>query len=77
MIKLITLLAFLLIIAVIIWGVTPMYDKCYSDMEQEVYAAMGCCGGLSGGTRSTEYLSEQCIDCPHLVLPDFSKEEKK
>ena len=43
MIKLIVLLAFLLIIAVIIWAVTPEYEKCYSDREYEGYASMGCC----------------------------------
>ena len=67
MIKLIVLLAFLLIIAVIIWAVTPEYEKCYSDMEYEGYASMGCCGGLTGVTKSTDYLSEMCIGCPHYV----------
>ena len=37
-------------------------------MEYEGYAAMGCCGGLTGGTKSTDYLSETCCGCPHLVL---------
>ena len=68
MIKLIALLAFLLIIAVIVWAVTPEYEKCYSDREIEGNAAMGCCGGLTGGTKATEYLSETCCSCPHLVL---------
>ena len=68
MIKLIALLAFLLIIAVIIWAVTPEYEKCYSDREYEGYAAMGCYKGLTGGTKATDYLSETCRNCPHLVL---------
>ena len=68
MIKLIALFALLLIIALIIWGVTPDYEKCYSDMEYEGYASMGCCGGLTGGTKATDYLSETCCSCPHLVL---------
>ena len=68
MIKLIALLAFLLIIAVIILAVTPEYDKCYSDREREGYASMGCCRGLTGGTKTTDYLSETCCSCPHLVL---------
>ena len=68
MIKLIALFAFLLIIAVVIWGVTPDYEKCYSNMEYEGYASMDCCGGLTGGTKSTNYLSEMCCSCPHLVL---------
>lgn len=36
-------------------------------MEYEGYAAMGCCGGLTGGTKATDYLSEMCIGCPHYV----------
>ena len=68
MIKIIALLAFLLIIAVIILAVTPEYDKCYSDREHEGYASMGCCRGLTGGTKATDYLSEMCIGCPHLIL---------
>lgn len=68
MVRLIALLAFLLIIAVIIWAVTPEYEKCYSDMEYEGYAVMGCCGGLTGGTKATDYLSETCCSCPYLVL---------
>ena len=68
MIKLISLLVLLLIIALIVWGVTPDYEKCYSDMEYEGYASMGCCGGLTGGTKATDYLSETCRSCPYLVL---------
>ena len=67
MIKLIALFALLLIIAVIILAVTPEYDKCYSDREREGYASMGCCRGLTGGTKATDYLSEMCIGCPHYV----------
>ena len=44
------------------------HDKCYSDMEYEGKAAMGCCGGIAGGSKSTDYLSEICCDCPYLVL---------
>ena len=56
MIKLIALFALLLIIAVIVWGVTPEYEKCYSDREHEGYASMGCCGGLTGRIKATDYL---------------------
>ena len=82
MIKLIALFAFLLIlliIAVVIWALTPEYEKCYSDREYEGYASMGCCGGLTGGTKATDYLSETCCSCPHLVLGcnPIRKEEKK
>lgn len=44
------------------------YEYCYTDMEHKGIAAMGCCSGVVGGTRATEYLSEQCVSCPHLVL---------
>lgn len=72
MIKLIALFALLLIISYIrnsLWEITPKYEKCYSDMEYEGYASMGCCGGITGGgTKATDYLSETCCGCPHLVL---------
>ena len=79
MIKLIALFALLLIIALIVWGVTPDYEKFYSDMEYEGYASMGCCGGLTGGIKSTDYLSETCCSCPHYVdlgCDPIRKEEK-
>ena len=75
MIKLIALFALLLIIAVIAWALIPGYEKCYSDMEYEGYVSMGCCGGLTGGTKATDYLSETFCSCPHLVLD--CKEESK
>ena len=68
MIKLIEIFALLLIIALIVLVVTPNYEKCYLDMEYKCYALMGCCGGLTGGTESTDYLSETCCSCPYLVL---------
>ncbi len=43
-------------------------DSCYSEMEESGYAAMGCCGGMVGGDRNTDFLSYSCISCPHLVL---------
>ena len=79
MIKLIAIFAFLLIIAVVIWALTPGYEKCYSDREHEGYASMGCCGGLTGGTKATDYLSETCCSCPHYVdlgCDRIRKEEK-
>lgn len=74
--KLIILLVFIGLISFIIWGATPEYDKCYTDMENTGYASMCCCGGLTGGDRSTNYLSETCIGCPYLVLVNDRKEEK-
>ena len=75
MIKLIALFIVILIIAVIGWTVTPEYEKCYSDMEYEGYASMGCCGGITGRIKDTDYLSETCCSCPYLVLD--CKEESK
>ena len=49
-------------------------------MEYEGYASMGCCGGLTGGTKATDYLLEMCISCPHyadLGRDSIRKEEKK
>ena len=51
-----------------IWCMIPNYDKCYKEMENKNKAKNKCCYGLAGGTRSTDYLSESCIDCPYLVL---------
>lgn len=78
MIKLIALFALLLIIAVIVWEITPNYEKCYSDMEYEGYASMGCCGVITGRIKDTDYLSETCCSCPHLVLGcnQIKKDEK-
>lgn len=44
------------------------HEWCYDRMEAEGIAVMGCCCGLVGGTRATDYLQEHCVDCPHLVL---------
>lgn len=67
----------LLLYLLILYLLTPEYDKCYSEMEREGYAAMGCCGGVVGGTSATEYLSENCIGCPHLVLGCNPKDGKE
>lgn len=44
------------------------YNMCYDQQEAEGHAVFGNCGGLTGGNWSTGYLSEECIDCPYLVL---------
>lgn len=41
-----------------------------SILEYSGHAAMGLCSGLVGGTKNTEYLSESCIECPHLWKED-------
>ena len=44
------------------------YDNCYTDMEYQGIAAMGCCCGVVGGTSATEYLSEICVSCPYHAM---------
>lgn len=43
------------------------HECCYTQREHDGYAAMGSCGGMVGGTKATEYLSEMCVDCPYFV----------
>ena len=54
------------------------YSSCYNHMESIGYAVFECCGGIAGGTRNTEYLSEMCIGCPYFTEIDikYMKEEK-
>lgn len=54
------------------------YSSCYDHMESIGYAIFGCCGGIAGGARSTEYLSEMCIGCPYFTEIDikYMKKEK-
>ena len=66
MIKLVIII--FIMIGLVLFLTTTDYDKCYSEMERQGYAIMECCGGLTGGTKSTVYLSEICIECPYLVL---------
>lgn len=75
MIRLFILLAFIFIMMFVICGKND-YDKCYSDMEYRGCAAMNCCRGLSGGTKNTGYLSENCIGCPYLVIEYDFKDYK-
>ena len=44
------------------------YDKCYSNRVDEGNAYNGYCGGVAGGTKATDYLSEGCVGCPYLEL---------
>lgn len=53
------------------------YDRCYSEMESRGIAIFDECYGLSGGTRATEYLSEQCVSCPYLSLVPMGAESRK
>lgn len=43
------------------------YSYCYSEMEHNGYAVFGCCGGLVGGIKATDYLQDECVSCPYLV----------
>ena len=45
------------------------HEWCYDRMEYDGIAAFGCCSGIFGGDRESNYLSYMCMDCPHLVLP--------
>ena len=48
------------------------HERCYTDMDYAGRAASGCCGGLVGGDKSTNYLQYTCIGCPHHVEMDLS-----
>lgn len=43
------------------------YRKCYSIRKDQRIAVSGMCDGVVGGTINTEYLSEECINCPYYV----------
>ncbi len=74
------LILFGIIVIIIILGWKHFildYDKCYSEMENDGNACFGHCGGICGGTRNTEYLSEMCIHCPYYVSVDHQKGKRK
>ena len=68
MIKLIIAFGAIYILVLALRFVVSDYDKCYSEMENAEIAVFNCCRGLTGGTRHTDYLQENCVDCPYLVL---------
>lgn len=76
MIKLIIAFGVIYILVLVLRFFISDYDKCYSEMENAGIAAFNCYCGLTGGTRHTDYLQENCVDCPYLVLSD-NKGEKK
>ena len=76
MIKLLIFLAFIYILVSVLKIFISDYDKCYSEMEDTGTAVFGCWRGLTGGTQHTDYLQENCVDCPYLVLSD-NKGDKK
>lgn len=75
-IKLFVLVIFLGFVCWIIDLCKTDYDRCYSEMESSGVAVFGECCGLSGGTSTTDYLSEQCVSCPYLSLVPTSAVEK-
>lgn len=77
MIKFAVAICILVVLVLFISLITTDYDKCYSYMEREGHAIFGCCGGITGGTKNTDYLSETCIDCPYLILGCNSKDRKE
>ncbi|GEM_PF-3521957 len=53
-------------------------ERCYTEMEQRGISAMGCCSGIVGGDKTTDYLQYQCVGCKYNVpvQTDISYEEK-
>lgn len=64
---------FIIVLILIVHLVTTDYDRCYSEMEYTGHASQNCCRGLAGGTINTYYLSETCVSCPYLKLPDITE----
>lgn len=77
MIKLIIAFGVIYILVLVLRFFVSDYDKCYSEMENAGIAAFNCCRGLTGGTQHTDYLQENCVDCPYLVLLDKKGERDK
>jgi hypothetical protein len=46
---------------------TGIQERCYTNMENQGIAAMGCCCGLAGGDRFSGFIQYQCIDCKYLT----------
>ena len=51
-------------------------ESCYNSMEEQGIAVFGMCTGVVGGDRSTEYLSIECINCPHYTPVPEIKERR-
>ena len=41
------------------------YYECFQAHQKD---DKGYCYGLAGGTASTDFLNEVCIDCPYLMI---------
>ena len=44
------------------------YHNCYRERAEAGIVSDGICGGVCGGSRATNYLSEMCIDCPYFNI---------
>ena len=51
------------------------HQWCYDQMEERGIAIFGCCNGVAGGSKATNYLSESCMDCPYFTLVDGERRE--
>ena len=74
MIKLIIAFGVIYMLVLVLRFFISDYDKCYSEMENAGIAAFNCCCGLTGGTRYTDYLQENCVDCPYYYRENARKE---
>ena len=43
------------------------HEWCYYRMEEDGVVTMGCCCGVVGGSKETDYLSDMCLDCQHWI----------
>lgn len=51
------------------------HQWCYDRMEERGIAILGCCSGIVGGSKETNYLSEDCCDCPYFTLQPGTEEQ--
>ena len=40
-------------------------DNCFNQMYKDGLVSKNGCHGLVGGTKETEYLQYNCVDCPY------------
>ena len=40
-------------------------DNCFNQMSKDGLVSKNGCHGLVGGTKETEYLQYNCVDCPY------------
>ena len=40
-------------------------DNCFNQMSKDSLVSKNGCHGLVGGTKETEYLQYNCVDCPY------------